>query len=70
MDYKKPQRGYQRVGKRKNWWMRNDCTRLTAGLEKNCEFQLGLWASSSHILEILLSQSHFLLFVVNFFAKE
>ena len=68
MDYKKPERGYQRVGKRKNWWMRNNCTRPTAGLEKTREFQLGLWASSSHISDILLSQGHFLVSFVNLFC--
>ena len=50
--------------------MRNDCTRSTTGLEKTRERKLGLWASSRHILDILLSQGHFLLFIVNFFAKE
>ena len=61
-------KGDIRVGKRKNWWMRNNCTRPTAGLEKTREFQLGLWASSSHISDILLSQGHFLVFFVNLFC--
>ena len=50
--------------------MRNDCTRSATGLEKTRERKLGLWASSCHILDILLSQGHFLLFIVNFLAKE
>ena len=37
---------------------------------KSRERKLGLWASSRHILDILLSQGCFLLFIVNFFAKE
>ena len=70
MDYKKNLKAAIREWEKKKVGMRNDCIRPTAGLEKTHEYQLGLWASSSHILDVLLSQGHFLLFVIIFFAKE
>ena len=70
MDYKKPQRGYQRVGKRKNWWMRNNCTRPTAWSEKTREFSLAFGQAALTFRTFCFPRAISWSSLLTFFAKE